>query len=45
MTFMHKKYDFSDEDIEKLLRIFKRINWNCVWSKVTKDDFITERFE
>ena len=44
-TFFYKKTDVTDEDIEKLLKIFKKIHSENVWSKVTRDDFTTERFE
>ena len=45
MSFMNKKLDVTDEDIENLLVFFKRIHTDNVWAKVTKGDFKTERFE
>ncbi|KAH9511185.1 hypothetical protein DERF_009657 [Dermatophagoides farinae] len=46
LTMMQKKQTITDEDRQRLLDTFKRINVNNIWSKVENvNDFHAQRFE
>ena len=41
---MEKKIDITEEDVDKLMKVFAELNSTNVWSRVKRDDFTIRRF-
>ena len=41
---MEKRTDFTDEDIDKLMKVFGELSSCNVWSNVQRSDFTLRRF-
>lgn len=42
---MQKRTDVTEEDVDKLLKVFSELNSSNVWSRVKREDFTVRRFE